>query len=104
MKGMAPESWTHRHASIVVPRRRHDLIVEELDGQAILSDPVDGSTHRLNATALEVWRWCDGCRTTLQIADRLTARYEVEFEVALNHVDQLMASFAQLHLFEPPCH
>jgi hypothetical protein len=98
------QSWTSRHANIVVPRRRHDLIVEELDGQAILSDPVDGSTHRLNATALEVWQWCDGRRTTRQIAERLTARYEVEYEIALNHVDELMASFAQLHLFETSCH
>ncbi len=99
-----PPCWTSRDAVIVAPRRRDDLIPEELDGEVFLFDPQDGATHRLNPTALAVWRRCDGQTTTRQIAEQLTHTYDVGFDTALDHVDQLVASFAELRMLEEPCH
>lgn len=97
-------SWTTREALITVPRRRDDVVMEELDGEAILSDPTDGAAHRLNQTALAVWAKLDGSTTTRQIAENLTQTYEVEFEDALDHVEELLVLFAELKLLESPCH
>ncbi len=96
--------WTSRDAIITTPTRRSDLLVEEIDGEAILADPADGSTHRFNETALVVWRSCDGARPTRDIALELTKEYEVSLDEALDHVDQLMVLFAELGLLETPCH
>ncbi len=97
-------NWTTREALITVPRRRDDVLVEELDGEAILSDPTDGAAHRLNQTALAVWNKLDGAATTREIAEGLTQTYEVEFEDALDHVEELLVLFAELNLLESPCH
>ncbi len=87
-------------AKIIPPPRRSDLIEEELDGEVILFDPRDGNTHRLNQTALVVWRKCDGRRSAQQIAEQLTHTYDVGFDTALDHVEQLVARFGQLKLFD----
>lgn len=92
--------WTALEAELVAPPLRCDLIVEALDDQVVLSDPVDGAIHRLNQTALLVLRQCDGRTTTRQIARTLTQAYDVAFDAALDHVDQLMALFAELHLLD----
>jgi hypothetical protein len=52
----------------------------------------------MNETALLVWRACDGCSTTRQLAARLTQTYEVSLETALEDVEQLIAAFAQAGL------
>ncbi len=90
--------WSSRTAAFVPPPRRPDIFENELDGEAILVDPRDGNTHRMNATALAVWRQCDGRATTREIAQEQVRRFEVEFDPALNHVEQLVALFAESHL------
>lgn len=100
MKTLHEPSWTARKSRIVPPPRRTDMIEEELDHQAVLVHPRTSHMHRLNETALIVWRACDGEATTKQIAERLTDVYDVDFDGALDSVDQLMAMFAQLQLFE----
>jgi len=97
---MEPPRWTARAAAIAAPRRRADLVEDELDGEAILSDVRTGGIHRLNETALIVWRWCDGRTTTLQIARGLTRQYDVGLEIALDHVEQLLVLFAEAGLVE----
>ena len=90
--------WSSSSAAFVPPPRRLDLIENELDGEAIFVDPRDGNTHRMNATALAVWRQCDGRATTRQIAQEQVRRFEVEFDSALDHVEQLVALFAESRL------
>lgn len=97
---MEPPRWTVRAGAIAAPRRRADLVEDELDGEAILSDVRTGGIHRLNETALIVWRWCDGRTTTLQIARGLTRQYDVGLEIALDHVEQLLVLFAEAGLVE----
>ena len=91
------EHWTARGA-FLPPARRNDLVVEILDGEAIFYDPVTGQTHRLSQSALDVWQQCDGRRTTQALAHRQTEICDVEFETALDHVEQLVALFAESEL------
>jgi PqqD family protein of HPr-rel-A system len=92
--------WTGRAAAIKAPPRRSDLREERLDGEAIVADPRTGHTHRLNASALAIWDACDGRATTREIAEQLTRSWDLSFDDALDHVDQLVARFAGLRLFE----
>jgi PqqD family protein of HPr-rel-A system len=94
------DHWT-MHAEIVAPSRRSDVIEEDLDAEAVLYDPRTGNTHRLNRTALEIWRRCDGRTTIQQLAQEQTELYEVDPETALDHVEQVLVLLAQAELFEP---
>lgn len=94
--GSAP--WTSCEAQITAPARRADLSESELDGEGLLYDEATGQTHRLNQTALAVWRLCDGQRTTRDIAEVLTDAYEVEFDRALDHVEQILVRLAEAGL------
>ena len=91
------EHWTTRDL-FIPPPRRIDLSVETFDGEALLSDPVTGQTHRLSQGALNVWQLCDGNRTTMALAHRQTEIFDIDFETALDHVEQLVALFAEAGL------
>lgn len=47
--------------------RRHDLLIEELDGELIVYDRSDHIACRLNRTAALVWNGCDGTRTVADL-------------------------------------
>jgi hypothetical protein len=102
VKTMRTTHWTTRN-SYVAPPRRTDLIEEELDGELMLFDPRSDNTYRLNETALSVWRWCDGRATTRRIARRQTRSYDVDFETALDHVEQLVMLFVESGLLDSGC-
>ena len=53
------------------PVRRSDMTVQELDGEALVYDPVTADTHRLNETAYFIWRSCDGRSTSESVAEQL---------------------------------
>ncbi|MHC4416226.1 MAG: PqqD family protein [Planctomycetota bacterium] len=95
---MIEHPWTSRLATIVAPPARADVVAEELDGEVVFCDPRNGHAYHLNATAHAVWQCCDGRMTTRQIAYRLTAEYDVDFDRALDDVEQLVAFFARTGL------
>lgn len=84
----------------LLPCRRENVVENELDGEAILFNPANGATHRLNETALAVWRQCDGRRSTRQMAEFLIDAYEVDPDIALQDVEQLVVVFAEADLLE----
>jgi hypothetical protein len=84
--------------TLAPPARRTDLSVEEFGGELVLSDPRNGHVYRLNQTAAEIWRQCDGRKSTAEIAEHLMRNYEVESETALDHVEQITALFSQSDL------
>ncbi len=77
--------------ALVSPVRRDDLVLEELDGEAVLYDPRYGALHRFNAVTLFVWDLCDGSHTMADIARRLTQLCEVEPDEALDNVQRATA-------------
>ena len=84
----------------VTPLRRDGLIVEELDGEAVLYDPRYGAVHRFNTVTLFVWDMCDGSHTTADIATRLTKVCEVHPDEALDSVQRVIAELSILELVE----
>ena len=82
--------------------RRADLILHELDGEALLYDPMKGDTHRVNETAFFIWHECDGVRSTMTIAKSLTERYDVDLSTAEFHVATILAKFDRFGLLSPP--
>ncbi len=93
-----PESHWARRMLVVAPCKREGLVEKVLDSEAVLYDESNGHTHRMNETALWVWRACDGRSTTWQLAERLTRAFEVSHEAAQSDVEQLIAAFAQAGL------
>lgn len=91
--------WTDQLGEFAPPRRR-DLIEHELDGEVMLCDPRNGYTYRMNATTLQVWRLCDGLSTTTQITARQAELYDVEFDTAQDHVEQLVVRFAESDILD----
>lgn len=80
------------------PIRRKDLIVHELDGEALVYDRFLTNTHRLNSTALYIWQQCDGRHNLRDIAKRLSEVYEVTMEDAREHVDRMVNEFSARRL------
>ena len=91
---MNPTHWTSRDAAIIAPPRRRDVIVHGHDDEVVVSLPVEGATYHLNRTAAAVWEQCDGRRTTRDIATELADAYDVEFDDALNDVEELVVWLA----------
>lgn len=79
----------------VRPRRRDDVTVHELDGEALVFDASTGDTHRLNRTALFIWQRCDGKQDARQITEQLTGHYDVSPESALEHVERTFGEFLE---------
>jgi PqqD family protein of HPr-rel-A system len=76
---------------IGLPRRREDLQVEGLDGEAVLYDPRSGAVHRFNATTVFVWKACDGSCSANDIATSMVEHYSVGADEALEVVHQVIA-------------
>ena len=87
--------WTSREAAIVAQPRRRDVIIHKHDDEVVVSLPVEGSTFHLNGTAAFVWEQCDGRRTTRDIATALSDDYDVNFDDALNDVEELVVWLAE---------
>lgn len=96
---MQKEHWTAQ-STFSPPSRRKDLVVEIMEGEAMLYDPATAHTHRLNQSALAVWQQCDGRKTTIDLAHLLTETYAIDQETVLDHVEQLVAMFAEANLLE----
>jgi hypothetical protein len=86
--------------NVVLPHRRTGIREYVCDGETVLFDPVTWRTCVLNATAYDIWQRCDGRSTMRQIAKRQAREYEVGFDTALDHVEQVAALFASLILFD----
>jgi hypothetical protein len=64
--------------SAFVARRRPDLVVEELDGEALVYDEIDGSLHRLDTIATLVWSCLDGTVSVSQLAAEFSEAFDTD--------------------------
>ena len=76
--------------------QRTGLTVHVLDGEALIFDPISADTHRLNETALFIWRQCDGATSAQQIARCVSDVYDVAPQAALKHAENTLADLARL--------
>lgn len=97
---MQPKGHWARRMVVIAPRRRAGISERVLEAEAMLYDGQTGCTHRMNETALAIWRLCDGARTTHDIAAELETQYAVDADSALDDVEQTLAVFARAGLLE----
>lgn len=76
------------------PRRRSDLSVRVLAGEAVVLDRRAERIHQLNPTASYIWHRCDGMSTVAEIARQVTQAYDVDAGTAERDV---LASIQQLN-------
>ena len=75
--------------------------VKELgEGEAIIYNYGRGEVHRINATALDVLKMCDGRHTVEEIAMRLVEIYDVDPDLAKEDVRELIDKFAELEIVQ----
>jgi PqqD family protein of HPr-rel-A system len=82
----------------VLPTHRSDLVVRESGDEAVVYDPLTAQTHRLNSTALEIWKQCDGSHRAADIAARLTDLFEVSMVESQKHVDRMISELQSLQM------
>src|SRR5262245_24647839 len=80
------------------PVQRGDLVVREGRNGATVHDPLRSSTHRLNSTALEIWKQCDGSHRASDIAARLAKLFELSLADAQQHVDRMIGELRALDM------
>lgn len=77
-----------------IPKRRSDLVQQEIDGELVVYDPIDGKAHFLNEVTAFVYRRCDGLRGIRTVARELApdAPAEAAEDAVRMAVDRLAKS------------
>jgi hypothetical protein len=86
------------------PRVRGDVTVCELDGEAVVYDPVDGLLHYLNHSAALVLDLCDGTATMRHMAEAISDVYEVPVADVEPRVRSGVRNLRKLGLLEQAAH
>jgi len=82
------------------PKRRPDLTVRIIDGEAVILDRNGGRVHQLNQTATFIWNQCDGQVTVENIAGQFAQSYDVDVEVATRDIRDIIEKFRELELVD----
>jgi pyrroloquinoline quinone biosynthesis protein D len=93
--GLAPNSRTR-------PRRRADIVLQDVGGEAILIDPKTDEAHVLNGSAARLWQLCDGERSIDEIAAEFGALYELSAADVIDDVREVVDDLVKLNLVESP--
>ncbi|MGQ9609931.1 MAG: PqqD family protein [bacterium] len=67
-------------------------------GEIIVYNAPQGKAHKINATALEVLKLCDGEHTVDEISEELAEIYKVGIEVVKEDVRKIIEEFAELKI------
>jgi PqqD family protein of HPr-rel-A system len=62
----------------IKPRARAELTVAEIDGEAVVYDPVPTKLHYLNHSAALIFGLCDGRTTIAEMAEAIGEAYEMD--------------------------
>ena len=74
------------------PRRRPDVVWEELDGEVVIYDPAHTTSHLLNPSAAVIWALLDGSATLAEVAADLAETFGVEPTAMLDDVSSTVAA------------
>jgi hypothetical protein len=77
--------------------RNPKLAWREVDGAMVIISPQDSQVHELNETASLIWKHGEG-ESLEEIAQRLSAEYDVSLELARADIGELVATLEQKHL------
>ena len=71
-------------------QRKTSILWRELDGEAVLLSPSAGSSYNLNQVGTFIWKMLDGKHSSDDIATAICQAYEVEYEQALQDVENIL--------------
>jgi hypothetical protein len=77
--------------------RNPKLAWREIDGETVIISPEDSLVHELNETASLIWKHAEG-KTLQEIAERVSAEYEVSLEAVRADIDELVTALEQKQL------
>lgn len=81
------------------PRRRDDLVTEDLDGELVILDPRDLALHVLDRPATMLWQVSDGTATVPEIAADVAEVFDLPAAQALADVSDFVARMDRCGLF-----
>ena len=67
-------------------------------GDLVLFDQESGCYHALNATSSTIWRLLSQGASSIEIAERLTARFEVEPAILRDAIDEFLGNMHERRL------
>lgn len=73
----------------IKPRRRDDLAVVELEGEALIYDESNDNLHHLNPTATLIFNLFDGSTTIKDLATLLGEQFEISSDEAEAEIRRL---------------
>jgi PqqD family protein of HPr-rel-A system len=68
------------------------------DGEAVVFNADSGNAYHLNETAFAVWDGCDGRTTVGELANAVGSQFDVQPDIARDHVEQLLVVLAEAGL------
>lgn len=70
----------------------------EVEGEAVIYDPVSGMGHVLNPTALGIWQLCDGRHTVRDIERELALLFPESTDAIREDIPAAVAQLLELKL------
>ncbi len=83
-----------------IPKRRSDLNVRQLDGEAVALDRRNGLIHQFNQTASHIWELCDGKTSIEEIVENFSETFDVDSRVATKDVTAIVKQLKSLKLLD----
>ncbi len=81
-----------------MPRKRDDLTVHFVDGDALVFDSVTSNTHHFNETALAIWEACEPNQKVDEVVNRMINVFDVDSDDAHAHVERVLKELKNLQL------
>lgn len=70
------------------PSRKQRLPWREIDGRAVVVQPIVGQVHELNGVGTFLWKQADGSRSLTEIIHALTEAFEIDAREAESDVQE----------------
>jgi hypothetical protein len=80
------------------PKVREDLVVVDIDGEAVVYEPPDVLLHHLNPTAAVVFKLCDGSGTVRELSEDIADILGMPIDQVLRQVRRVVSQFKQAGL------
>ena len=82
------------------PKVREDLVVVDIDGEAVVYDPPEVLLHHLNTTAAVVFKLCDGSGTVRELSEDIADILGMPIDRVLRQVRRVVSQFKQAGLLD----
>lgn len=82
------------------PKRRIDLINEDVEDESVIYDPKNHNVHHLNPMASIIWELCDGNHTPQEISEEIVDVLEGDPAQVEGDVTKTLGEFQEKGLLE----